>query len=344
MKKWKRLEKFVLIYKYTTMKTHKVLDLAYSIEEGQDCFDGTRQECDDFVITQPNNFMYKVVPMTNEEIEQHPDNKQIKVVGSIDLSKFEKPKKMVRAVDIDIKKVGDIRDDFKHHKSSKPKFELKKKNQVSTKLLSIYDKPKSEFGDPDPEEVNRAFNLIKEIEKTEKGLNFLNHIARTFNPFNLNFTNKILEDGSVCCVTNKKIAGILPLSKKLVQVTPVVFTAKSMLGVVTQEDVDERNKNFSEMPEEYRVQRIGCFSQKSDKKISVAGFFALSYYLLNDTTRLLKFEVKKPSVEEILGLNKETPREYAERQRKSKLTTPDSCTFGLDEGNLSKLQALKDRM
>lgn len=349
------------------MKTHKVLDLVYTIEEGQDCFDGTRQECEDFVALQPNNFMYKVVPMTKEEIDLHPDNKQIKVVGSIDLSKFEKPIKLVTPIYGKSVKVVDLKGFSKEQKDeameaigksmesealkprrsaimlSKPKLEIKKKIQ-EPKLLVIYSKPKSELGDPEPEEVNKAFNLIKEIEKTEKGLNFLNHIARVFNPYGFNHMCKVLDDGDVCCITNKKIAGLLPLSKKLAEVTPIIFTAHKILGELTQQEIDERNQRFSEMPEEYKVQRIGYFSLKSDKKISTAGFLALKYYLLEDTTRLLKFEVKPPSIEEVLGITKETPDEYRERQRKSKLTRPDTSTFGLDEKSLTKLQALKDKM
>jgi hypothetical protein len=55
-------------------KTFVVLDLHYTKEEGQECFDGTKQECDDFAATQTPCFMYKVVPMTEEEIKNHPDN------------------------------------------------------------------------------------------------------------------------------------------------------------------------------------------------------------------------------------------------------------------------------
>lgn len=58
----------------TKMKTHQVLDLHYHPEEGQGCFDGTQQECEEFAATQTPHFMYKVVPMTKEEIEAHPDN------------------------------------------------------------------------------------------------------------------------------------------------------------------------------------------------------------------------------------------------------------------------------
>lgn len=57
------------------MKTHKVLDLFYHPEEGQDCFDGTIQECEEFVAKQLSFFMFQVVPMSKEEIESHPDNK-----------------------------------------------------------------------------------------------------------------------------------------------------------------------------------------------------------------------------------------------------------------------------
>ena len=56
------------------MKTHQVLDLHYHEDEGQGCFDGTQQECVEFAATQTPHFMYKVVPMTKEEIETHPDN------------------------------------------------------------------------------------------------------------------------------------------------------------------------------------------------------------------------------------------------------------------------------
>lgn len=58
-----------------SLKTHKVLDLNYHPEEGQGCFDGTQQECEAFVAKQSPHFMYKVVPMTDDEINNHPDNK-----------------------------------------------------------------------------------------------------------------------------------------------------------------------------------------------------------------------------------------------------------------------------
>jgi len=53
------------------MKTHQVLDLVYSESEGQGCFVGTLDECNDFVSQQGgnNSFLYKVVPLTKEELE-----------------------------------------------------------------------------------------------------------------------------------------------------------------------------------------------------------------------------------------------------------------------------------
>lgn len=46
-----------------------VLDLTYLPEEGQECFHGTREECDEFVASQSDYFMYEVVHMTREEYE-----------------------------------------------------------------------------------------------------------------------------------------------------------------------------------------------------------------------------------------------------------------------------------
>ena len=56
------------------LKTHTVLDLHYTKDEGQGCFDGTLEECNEFVSTQHPHFMYKVVPMLPDEIKNHPDN------------------------------------------------------------------------------------------------------------------------------------------------------------------------------------------------------------------------------------------------------------------------------
>jgi len=58
-------------------KTHIVLDLVYTPEEGQDCFDGTHDECQEFVKNQKSAISsYEIVPMTIREIENHPENQQ----------------------------------------------------------------------------------------------------------------------------------------------------------------------------------------------------------------------------------------------------------------------------
>lgn len=51
------------------MITHEVLDLHYTPDEGQGCFEGTYKECMDFAATQTPHFMYKVVPLLKEEFE-----------------------------------------------------------------------------------------------------------------------------------------------------------------------------------------------------------------------------------------------------------------------------------
>jgi len=46
------------------MKTHQVLDLVYTPDEGQECFSGTEQECYNFINEQDGvTFTYKVVPI-----------------------------------------------------------------------------------------------------------------------------------------------------------------------------------------------------------------------------------------------------------------------------------------
>ncbi len=55
-------------------KTHFVLDLHYHDDEGQEAFAGTLQQCTDFISQQcehspSSHFMYKIVPMTSEEME-----------------------------------------------------------------------------------------------------------------------------------------------------------------------------------------------------------------------------------------------------------------------------------
>lgn len=47
----------------------------YTEQEGQDCFDGTLEQCNEFVSEQ-NTIGLVVVPMTKEEIDSHPDNQK----------------------------------------------------------------------------------------------------------------------------------------------------------------------------------------------------------------------------------------------------------------------------
>jgi hypothetical protein len=51
------------------MKTHLVIDLVYTEDEGNQAFAGTQQECNDWVSEQ--GYGYKVVPMTEEELKIH---------------------------------------------------------------------------------------------------------------------------------------------------------------------------------------------------------------------------------------------------------------------------------
>lgn len=49
------------------MKNYQVLDLVYTPDEGQECFEGTEQECYDFIEQQGGaSFMYKVVPIVDK--------------------------------------------------------------------------------------------------------------------------------------------------------------------------------------------------------------------------------------------------------------------------------------
>jgi hypothetical protein len=59
------------------LKTHKVLDLIYHSDEGQGCFVGTLEDCNEFISGQFPSSAYKIVPMTQEEIENYPDNREI---------------------------------------------------------------------------------------------------------------------------------------------------------------------------------------------------------------------------------------------------------------------------
>jgi len=53
-------------------KTHKVLDLVFTEEEGQECFVGSHRECIEFVEDQ-GGFMstFEIIPLSKEEIEYH---------------------------------------------------------------------------------------------------------------------------------------------------------------------------------------------------------------------------------------------------------------------------------
>lgn len=52
------------------MKTYKVIDTIYEIDEGQDCFVGTLQECIDFVEEQDTIGLH-ISPMNEQEILIH---------------------------------------------------------------------------------------------------------------------------------------------------------------------------------------------------------------------------------------------------------------------------------
>lgn len=53
------------------MITHLVIDLHYTEDECNTCFAGTQQECIEFASKQTPYFMYRVVPMTNQELKLH---------------------------------------------------------------------------------------------------------------------------------------------------------------------------------------------------------------------------------------------------------------------------------
>ncbi len=54
--------------KFNMKPTHKVLDLVYTPDEGQECFEGTEEQCYDFINKQGDaTFMYKVVPIVNSK-------------------------------------------------------------------------------------------------------------------------------------------------------------------------------------------------------------------------------------------------------------------------------------
>lgn len=61
-------------------KTHKVLDLMYHEEEGQECYAGTYRGCESFVGKQSCPGMFKIVPLTADEIDSYsgyPDDSDV---------------------------------------------------------------------------------------------------------------------------------------------------------------------------------------------------------------------------------------------------------------------------
>ena len=56
------------------MKTHKVIDLIYTKEEGQECFSGTQQECIEFLAEQNSygeTYTLKIVPLLKHELLEY---------------------------------------------------------------------------------------------------------------------------------------------------------------------------------------------------------------------------------------------------------------------------------
>ena len=54
-------------------KTHKVIDLVYHEDEGNDVFAGSFKECHDWKLEQ--GFGYQIVPMTKEEMKIYNEEK-----------------------------------------------------------------------------------------------------------------------------------------------------------------------------------------------------------------------------------------------------------------------------
>ncbi len=71
-------------------KLYNVLDLMYHPEEGQECFQGTMDECQNFLKEQSDFFMYKIVPVNNCEQNQLFEN--------IDWSKVTQKKEVIELI------------------------------------------------------------------------------------------------------------------------------------------------------------------------------------------------------------------------------------------------------
>jgi hypothetical protein len=50
-------------------KTHRVIDKTYHEDEGQGCYAGTQEECQEFLAEQGSQFGLEIVPMTKEELK-----------------------------------------------------------------------------------------------------------------------------------------------------------------------------------------------------------------------------------------------------------------------------------
>ena len=57
-----------------SLKNYKVVDAYNRHNQGPVYYMGTQTECQEFVNNQTLNTLYQIVPMTEEEINQHPDN------------------------------------------------------------------------------------------------------------------------------------------------------------------------------------------------------------------------------------------------------------------------------
>jgi len=79
-------------------KTHLVLDLIYTPEEGQVCFTGTLDECTKFVAEQ-ETYGFKIMPMSEEEFKVH-NNINAKQTFPINVSVFPKESRLNRPIKI----------------------------------------------------------------------------------------------------------------------------------------------------------------------------------------------------------------------------------------------------
>lgn len=168
---------------------------------------------------------------------------------------------------------------------------LIKKNEIKKgkyfvypqEIVSVYTERIEKLGDPEPREVNLAYAIFGKMWKDEGGKKFLMHlISAFFTPSSCGIWDKVIDDGKICVITGKKIAGILPLSKALVDAVPISYTAKKLLGELTPEEEEEKQQRIKDLPEEYRSQRIGYASRNSDKTLSCAAYVALQIFAIDN--------------------------------------------------------------